>query len=124
MHSLTITKLLGGVMRRLCVRFRDAHPWGWMLDLVRWGVDMMGKLTQAIRSGLAGGLFMLVSIGLLSGCTPLWMSKEVYEQATLQNTLPPLRDLELRGCPVTDPLTPKLNAPATVAYPERTPRPI
>ena len=100
----------------------DAHPWGWMNDLVPMGWRMKGKLATSIRCWLAGSLTVVLIMGLLSGCQPIFMGKEIYEQAHMDATLPPAKTLE--NCPIVKPVTPPLAGPPNVINPDRDPCPI
>src|SRR5262245_50218931 len=95
----------------------DAHPWGWMIDLVSMGWGMMGKRSTPL-SRWRGGSAAMLALGMLSGCNPLYLSKEVYEQAHCKDAMLPAR-LEEDRCPIPGPISAKIAAPPTVNAPDR-----
>lgn len=89
------------------------------------GWRMKGKFKQIIRGWLAGGLATVVTLGLLSGCQPLFLGREVCNPSQMYASLPPpVKALEDNSAPVHNPITPPMPAPANVIYPDREPKPV
>jgi outer membrane protein TolC len=89
-----------------------------MLDFVTMGWGMKRWLAIAVKNWLAGGLASILTLGVLSGCQPTFLEKQVFEGA--HAPLPP--KLEESHCPITEPITALVKAPPTVSLPDRLPR--
>ncbi len=82
----------------------------------------MGKLSITARRLLSAGVGTLLTLGILSGCSPVFLSQEVYKQAYNKENMLPDPRLEDNYCPPTAPVTASMAAPPTVNMPERKPR--
>jgi outer membrane protein TolC len=89
---------------------------GWRMK--RW-------LGIRLKQWFAGGLAMILGLGILAGCQPTYLVKENYESSLVEKLphfkLDPKID---ENCPPTGPLTNLVKAPPTVNEPERPQRPM
>ncbi len=85
------------------------------MDLVAMGCSM-SWVAKCVRKWCAGGMALLLGLGVLSGCQPIFLTREVYEEAH-RNLLPP--KLEKDHCPITGPVTDATAAPPSVSSPDR-----
>ena len=80
---------------------------------------MVSRRSSAIKKVLAASLAGLVLVCILSGCQPVFLTKDAYCDAHSQSLHP--AKLEKETCTVTTRIAEMTMAPATVAFPERTP---
>src|SRR5689334_8448529 len=116
MQWLPITELLGEILRRASMGMDD--------EPVTMGWRMKGKLRLTGRGGLAGSLAMTllllsVMLSIFTGCQPVFISKEVYQDAYSKSSMLPAKAFEDNHEPITKPLADKIATPATVDFPER-----
>src|SRR5438132_262917 len=78
-----------------------SHPWGWMLNLATMRWDMGCCRWLFWKRLWAGGLASMLALGILSGCQPTFLSREVFIDANL----PLPTALEQKTCPITEPIT-------------------
>ena len=71
---------------------------------------MMGKLSITARRLLSAGVGTLLTLGILSGCSPVFLSQEVYKQAYNKENMLPDPRLEDNYCPPTAPVTASMAA--------------
>lgn len=95
-----------------------------MFDLVPMGWRMMGKLAEWVRRCMAGGTATMLALGVLSGCQPVFLGKEVYEQAYSPSNMLPAKNLEHDPTPLAGPVSPHTPAPPNVLDPDREALPV
>lgn len=82
---------------------------------------MKVKLAITVRKWAAASLATMLALSILSGCQPVFMSKEIYTEAYSKTNMLPAR-VEDSRCPITSPISAATPAPPTVLQPERKPK--